>query len=183
MPYIAPPEPSALTPETRDQLAAFADEHAHFSELRAVVARFPAALGALDNQYRLIMGHGRLDRWLREVVFAACSAERGNAYLAGALAAEAGRHGADNGQVQAILARGPDAPGPDDPVGALVGFARKMALEPYKAVPGDVSALHAAGWANEDLVETLSVISLSAYLDTLSLSLRIGQPTAPRPAR
>jgi hypothetical protein len=54
-----------------------------------------------------------------------------------------------------------------------------MALEPYKSVAGDVSSLHAAGWDNQDLVEILSVVSLSAYLDTLSLSLHIGPQTVP----
>jgi hypothetical protein len=175
MTYIAPPEPSQLAPETRDQLAAFADEHGHFSALRAVAARFPAALGALDNQYKLIMGRGRLDRWVRDAVFAVCSAERGNAYLADALAGEAVRHGADADWIKGL--RTPDAGphGPDDSVGALIRFSRKMALEPYKSVPGDVSSLYAAGWADEDLVEILSVVSLSAYMDILSLSLRIGQ--------
>jgi len=180
MATIIPLETSQLMPETRDQLAAFADEHAHFGELRAVVARFPAALAALDNQYRLIMGSGRLDRWVRDAVFAACSAERGNAYLATALAGQAVRHGAGPGLADGLVALDEGSPGPGGPVGALISFARKMALEPYKAVPGDVGSLHAAGWANQDLVEVLSVISLSAYMDTLSLSLRIGPQPAPR---
>jgi hypothetical protein len=93
MTYIAPAALSELTPETRGQLAAFASAHGHFPALRAVVARFPAALRALDNQYSLIMGRGRLDRWVRDAVFAVCSAERGNGYLADALAREAVRHG------------------------------------------------------------------------------------------
>lgn len=50
-----------------------------------------------------------------------------------------------------------------------------MALAPYKAVRGDVSALRAAGWANEDLIEVLAVVSLSAYMDTLTLALGLGQ--------
>jgi hypothetical protein len=179
MSYVTAPDTSRLAPETRDQLAVFADEHGHFGELRAVVARFPAALAALDNQYRLIMGSGRLDRWVREAVFAACSAERGNACLASALALQAARHGADPGLVEGILVRDPGSPGLADPVGALITFARKMALEPYKSVAGDVSSLHAAGWDNQDLVEILSVVSLSAYLDTLSLSLHIGPQTVP----
>jgi alkylhydroperoxidase family enzyme len=178
MSYVTAPGRSRLAPGTRDQLAAFAGEHGHFSELRAVVARFPAALAALDNQYRLIMGSGRLDRWVREAVFAACSAERGNTYLARALAGQSARHGGDPDLVTGLVAGGAGATGPGGPVGALITFARKMALEPYKSVAGDVSALHAAGWDNQDLVEILSVISLSAYLDTLCLSLRIGpQPT------
>jgi alkylhydroperoxidase family enzyme len=178
MSYITAPETAQLTAGTRDQLDRFADEHGHFSELRAVVARFPAALAALDNQYRLIIGSGRLDRWVREAVFAACSAERGNAYLANALAGQAVRHGADPDLSNGLVARDAGSPGPGGPIGALIAFARKMALKPYKSVEADVSSLHAAGWANEDLVEVLSVISLSAYLDTLSLSLRIGQQTA-----
>ncbi len=180
MPYITAPEESQLAAGTRDQLALFADKHWHFSALRGVVARFPAALGALDNQYSLIIGGGRLDRWVREAVFAACSAERGDAYLANALAAEAVRHGADAAWVNGLLSRDANSAESGDPVAALIKFARKMAREPYKSVPGDVSALHAAGWANEDLVELLSVVSLSAYMDTLSLSLRIGQQTASR---
>ena len=175
MTYIAAPAPSELAAETRAQLAAFADAHGHFAALRAVVARFPAALQALDNQYRLIMGRGRLDRWVRDAVFAVCSAERGNAYLADALAREATRHGADAEWVNSLSAPDAASAEPGDSVGELIRFSRKAALEPYKSVPGDVSSLHAAGWANEDLVEVLSVVSLSAYMDILSLSLRIGQ--------
>ena len=182
MSYITAPEASQLTAGTLGQLDQFADDHRHFSELRSIVARFPAALSALDNQYRLIMGSGRLDRWVREAVFTACSAERGNVYLASALASQAVRHGADPDLVNVLVSQDVGSQGPDGPVGALIAFARKMALEPYKSVESDVSALHAAGWANEDLVEALSVISLSAYLDTLCLSLRIGQQTAPRSA-
>jgi NAD(P)-dependent dehydrogenase (short-subunit alcohol dehydrogenase family) len=174
MSYITAPEASQLTAGTRDQLELFAAAHGHFSALRAIVARFPAALGALDNQYSLIMGRGRLDRWAREAVFAACSAERGNAYLAGAMAAEAVRHGADPDWVNGLLTQDSNPIEAGEAVGALIKFARKMAREPYKSVEAGVSALHAAGWANEDLVELLSVISLSAYMDTLSLSLRIG---------
>lgn len=175
MTYIAPPAPSELTPETRGQLAAFAGAHGHFAALREVVARFPAALRALDNQYSLIMGRGRLDRWVRDAVFAVCSAERGNAYLADALAREAVRHGANADWVKSLRTGEAALPEPGDSVRELIRFSRKAALEPYKSVPGDVSSLHAAGWANEDLVEVLSVVSLSAYMDTLSLSLRISQ--------
>ena len=124
-------------------------------------------------------GTGPLDRWVRDAVFAVSSAERGNAYLADALAGEAVRHGADADWIRGLRAPGAGSPGPGDSVGALIRFSRKMALEPYKSVPGDVGSLHAAGWADEDLVEVLSVVSLSAYMDILSLSLRIGQQADP----
>jgi uncharacterized protein YciW len=98
------------------------------------------------------------------------------------MAAEAVRHGADPAWVNGLLTQGSNPAGAGEAVGALIKFARKMAREPYKSVEADVGALHAAGWANEDLVELLSVISLSAYMDTLSLSLRIGPQAAPQPA-
>jgi alkylhydroperoxidase/carboxymuconolactone decarboxylase family protein YurZ len=174
MTYIAPP--SELAPETRGQLEAFADAHGHFVALRAVVARFPAALKALDNQYRLIMGRGRLDRWVRDAVFSVSSAERGNTYLADAMAREAVRHGANAEWIKSIVKRQDAAvPEPRQGLRSLITFSRKAAVAPYKSVPGDVSSLRAAGWTNEDLVEVLSVISLSVYMDILSLSLRIGQ--------
>ncbi|HVZ19822.1 MAG TPA: hypothetical protein VG871_02100 [Vicinamibacterales bacterium] len=173
MAFIAPP--SELAPETRAQLAAFADAHAHFAALRAVVARFPAALKALDNQYSLIMGRGRLDRWVRDAVFAVSSAERGNTYLADAMAREAVRHGASADWIKSLLTLDADVTQPGEGIQALIRFTRKAALAPYKSVPDDIRSLRAAGWVNEDLVEALTVISLSVYMDILSLSLRIGQ--------
>jgi hypothetical protein len=130
--YIAPPALSELTPETRGQLAAFAGAHGHFAALRAVVARFPAALRALDNQYSLIIGRGRLDRWVRDAVFAVCSAKRGNAYLADALAREAVRHGADADWVKSLRTGEAAVPEPGDGVRELIRFSRK-------AIPGSVS--------------------------------------------
>jgi hypothetical protein len=91
------------------------------------------------------------------------------------MAGEAVRHGADADWIKGLRVQDAGSPGPDDSVAALIRFSRKTALDPYKSVPGDVGSLHAAGWADEDLIEVLSVVSLSAYMDVLSLSLRIGQ--------
>ncbi|MEV6605762.1 hypothetical protein [Kutzneria sp. NPDC051319] len=174
MPHICPPADADLADATRAQLDAFADAHGHLGDVRRIFAHQPAALAALDNQYALIVGSGQLDRWVREAVFAACSAARGNPGLAEALRAEAVRHGADADRLDAILAEPAD-----DAVGALITFARKMAIEPYKAVEGDVEALHDAGWSDANLVEALTVVSLSAYLDIMSLTLRLDAgPTA-----
>jgi hypothetical protein len=170
MPYIFPPADMQLSGSTRSQLDTFADAHGHLGDVRRIFAHFPSGLTALDNQYELIIGHGRLDRWVREAVFAACSTARGNPRLAEALTSEALRHGADADRLDALLAgSAPD----DDPVGAVIRFARKMAVEPYKAVPDDAAALHDAGWSDANLVEVLTVVSLSAYLDIMSLTLRL----------
>jgi hypothetical protein len=179
MPYIAPPTSAALEPAARTQLDAFAEEHGHFAALRAIFAHFPTALTALDNQYSLIMGRGALDRWVREAVFATCAQARGDTYLAAALSAEAERHGADSKRLNGFLTQtsGPVVAG--DGVDELIRFSRKMALEPYKAVEGDVRSLHEAGWSDAHLVEVLTVVSLSAYMDIMTLSLHLGQDTEP----
>jgi uncharacterized protein YciW len=183
MPYLFPPADPELAPETRAQLDAFAGAHSHLGAVRRIFAHFPAALAALDNQYELIIGRGALDRWVREAVFATCSAARGNTRLAAALRAEAVRHGADTGRLDALLSKPADAADcGGDGIDTLVTFARKMALEPYKAVEGDVAALHEAGWSDAELVEVLTVVSLSAYLDIMSLTLRL-DTTSPEARR
>jgi hypothetical protein len=180
MPYIAPPTDATLAPAGRAQLDAFAVEHGHFADLRAIFAHFPTALTALDNQYSLIMGRGALDRWVREAVFAVCADARGDAYLAAALAAQALRHGADAERLTGFLAQAPEVTTAGDGVDELIRFSRKMAVEPYKSVERDVRSLHEAGWSNAHLVEVLTVVSLSAYMDIMTLSLHLGPTTEPR---
>ncbi|GAA1316916.1 hypothetical protein GCM10009610_41190 [Pseudonocardia xinjiangensis] len=179
MPYIDPPTDAALDPAARAQLDAFAEDHGHFAAVRAIFAHFPAALAALDNQYRLIMGYGALDRWVREAVFAVCADARGDNYLAEALFAEAVRHGAETERLNSFLTRTPDTAVADDGVGELIRFSRKMALEPYKSVERDVRALYEAGWSDAHLLEVLTVVSLSAYMDIMTLSVHLGQAEAP----
>jgi hypothetical protein len=179
MPYIAPPTDATLAPAGRAQLDAFAGEHGHFAELRAIFAHFPTALTALDNQYSLIMGRGALDRWVREAVFAICADARGDTYLAAALTAQAIRHGADAERLNGFLTNAPDIAPVGDGVDELIRFSRKMALEPYKSVDRDARSLYEAGWSNAHLVEVLTVVSLSAYMDIMTLSLHLGHTAEP----
>lgn len=178
MPYIAPPADAALGPAARAQLDAFAEEHGHFAAIRSIFAHFPTALTALDNQYALIMGRGALERWVREAVFAVCADARGDAYLAAAMSAQAVRHGADADRLDGFLVGAPRSAASGDGVDELIRFSRKMAVEPYKSVAGDVRRLNEAGWSETHLVEALTVVALSAYMDIMSLSLRLGQTEA-----
>ena len=68
MPLTPPLPPDSMPVDTAAQLAAHADGHGHFEALREVFAYFPAALQALDTQYDLMIGQGRLDRGLRELI-------------------------------------------------------------------------------------------------------------------
>lgn len=171
MPLITPLPPGSVPAETAAQLAAHADEHGHFEALREAFAYFPAALQALDNQYGLIIGQGRLDRGLRELIFACAASARGDGYLARAMAAQAAAHGFAG--ADAVLAMAASAEGRSDAETCLLTWARKMATVPYKAVGEDVERLHSAGWGDQDIVEALTVVSLSGYMSVMSLALKM----------
>ena len=171
MPLMSPLPRDSTSAETAALLAAHADEHGHFAALREAFAYFPAALRALDNQYDLIIGQGRLDRGLRELVFACAASARGDDYLARAMAAQAAAHGFTG--TGAVLAMAASGEGRSDAETCLLTWARKMATTPYKAVERDMERLHSAGWRDQEIVEALTVVSLSAYMSVMSLTLKL----------
>lgn len=170
MPSMSPLPLDSIPAQTAALLAAHADEHGHFAALREAFEYFPAALRALDNQYDLIIGQGRLDRGLRELVFACAASARGDEYLARdgrtGRSARVRRHrrGACNGRVGRGEVGRRDIP---------LTWARKMATTPYKAVEQDMERLHSAGWRDQEIVEALTVVSLSAYMSIMSLTLKL----------
>jgi alkylhydroperoxidase family enzyme len=168
---IAPPARDALSADTVQQLESRAGDHGHFDGVRQLFAYFPAALKALDNQYDLIIGQGRLDRGLRELIFASAASARGDVYLAHAMASVAAEDGF--GDTTAALDSAASAKGRSDGETRLLAWAQKMATTPYKSVEDDVEELHDAGWSDEEIVEALTVVSLSAYMSILSLSLKL----------
>ena len=171
MPLIPPPPSGSIAAEAAAQLAAHADEHGHLAALRGAFAHFPAALKALDNQYDLIIGQGRLDRSVRELIVACAASARGDEYLARAMAGQAAAHGfADADSAVAMAASGE---GRSDAETCLLTWARKMGTTPYKVVEEDMARLHGAGWHDQEIVEALTVVSLSAYMSTMSLTLKL----------
>ena len=171
MPLIPPLPRESMPEQTAAQLAAYADQHGHFAVLREIFAHFPAALKALDTQYDLMIGQGRLDRGFRELIFACASSARGDEYLAHAMAAQAAAHGlADAG---AVLARAASGEGRSEAETCMLGWVRKMATTPYKVVEEDIQRLHAAGWRDQEIVEALTVVSLSAYMSMMSLTMKL----------
>lgn len=171
MPLIPPLPPDSMPVDTAAQLAAHADGHGHFEALREVFAYFPAALQALDTQYDLMIGQGRLDRGLQELIFACAASARGDEYLAHAMAAQAAAHefaGSD-----AVLAMAASGEGRSDAETCLLMWVRKMATMPHKTVEEDMKRLHSAGWRDQEIVEALTVVSLSAYTSIMSLTLKL----------
>jgi alkylhydroperoxidase family enzyme len=110
-------------------------------------------LQALDTQYDLMIGQGRLDRGLRELIFACAASARGDEYLAHAMAAS--------------------GEGRSDAETCLLMWVRKMATMPHKTVEEDMKRLHSAGWRDQEIVEALTVVSLSAYTSIMSLTLKL----------
>ena len=161
----------SMPTETATLLAARVDQHGHFEALREAFAYFPAALQALDNQYDLIIGQGRLDRGLRELIFACAASARGDEYLARAMAGQAAAHGFSG--TGAVLAMAASGEGRSDAETCLLTWAQKMATMPYKVVEQDMERLHSAGWQDQEIVEALTVVSLSAYMSIMSLTLKL----------
>ena len=173
MALVPPATPDQLDPATRRQLQSFADEHGHFELLRRTVAHFPAALGGVDSLYERSMASGCLSRLLRELVFVAACAERGDCYGAEAVTDDiAGRFGLDRDAI-AAMAHGEVCEALSEAEAALVDYARKVARAPYKMVPGDIARLTENGWETPDIVEALTIVCLAGYMNTFSQTLQL----------
>lgn len=171
MALLGPPAADRLDADTAALLDAGAAPHAHFNAVREIFAHFPAALKALDNQYDLMIGQGGLPRWLREAIFANASHARGDEYLADAMIGQVADHRDCTVEAaRAMVTEGSDLSAAE---ASLLTWTRKMALTPYKSVERDADTLHEAGWTNHDIVEALTIVSLSAYMNIMSLTLEL----------
>lgn len=168
MPHITAPHIGSRDESVRAQYERFRDEHAHIDDLRAVLVRFPAALGAADEMYRRIMNEGHLGRLLREQVFVAASVVRNCSY---AVAAHgewlSGPGGMDRADVAAMQG-GDDPASATIPERALLEVCRKVAAAPYRTVRADIDHLEEAGWSREAIVEALTVVALSGWMNGIA---------------
>ena len=173
MALISYPDLAAAAEDVRAQYDERRDEHAHFDELRRMLVRFPAALSAADGMYDRIMNEGHLGRTLREQIFLVTSDERGCSYAVAAhgrwLVTNTDMSGTD---VEAIQG-GEDLPAVSFRDRALLTYTRKVAAAPYKIVTADLDELHAVGWSESEIVEALSVVSLSGWMNSYANSLRL----------
>lgn len=54
---------------------------------------------------------------------------------------------------------------------ALVKYARKVAAGPPKITQADIDDLKQHGWSNQEIVETLAIVLMSAFTNTLAQSM------------
>jgi uncharacterized protein YciW len=87
------------------------------------------------------------------------------------MAAQAAAHGFTG--TGAVLAMAASGEGRSDAETCLLTWARKMATTPYKVVERDIERLHTAGWRDQEIVEALTAVSLSAYMSVMSLTPKL----------
>jgi len=171
MTLFAPPDLGEIDAELRLEYERGQEGHRHFDSLRKQLLRFPAAFRAADGMYDRIMEEGRLDRNLKEQIFVTCSGVRGCGYGAAAH----GRWLTANTDITEdeidALVRGDALPGADDHAKTVLAFSRKVAAAPYKTVPADIEALRTVGLDERDVVEVMTVISLSGWMNGYAQAL------------
>lgn len=153
-------------------------KHAHFDSLRRLLLRFPPALRAADGMYDLMMGPNKLNRQTKEQIFVACSAIRSCQYST----AGHGRWLAENTAVSdreiSSLVDGQDLASHGPVERSVISFARKVAAAPYKTLPEDFDALRLQGLAEPDIIEVMSVVSLSGWMNGYAMALGLSRSHA-----
>ena len=136
-------------------------------ETRRVIANFPDGLAAFDQMYERMVGHGRLDATLRLVILGASARWRSDPYIAGAMFTQAMHEGIEREALAALIA---DAEGgePTTAEGVLLAFCRKSTETAFKMVAADVERLKDSGWTNGQIVEAVTMVSLSGYMTVMS---------------
>jgi uncharacterized peroxidase-related enzyme len=175
---IAAPDLEDVGGDLRAEYESGRNRFGHFDRLRRVLLRVPAAFRAADGMYGLIMEKGLLDRELKEAIFVACAAVRGCGY---GLAAHGGwliEHAQLSPANLESLARGEDLGRHSHSERALLAFARKVAAAPYRTVERDIETLRAAGLDTPEIVEALTVVSLSGWMNGYADALGLNETDA-----
>jgi uncharacterized peroxidase-related enzyme len=178
MPHITAPDIASRAEEAGTRYERYRIEHGHFDALRAVLVRFPSGLGAADEMYRQIMNEGHLGRVLREQIFLAASVVRGCGYAVdahGAWLTGAGGLGPD---AVAALREGEDPSSASEPERVLLDVCRKVAGAAYRTVAADIERLEGAGWSREEIVEALTVVALSGWMNGIAAGVGLGAADA-----
>lgn len=168
---IPPPDLDQVGREFRAEYEAGRERHSHFDELRMILLRFPAALRAADGMYDLIMERGLLDRYLKEAIFVTCSGVRGCGYALAAHGRWLTAHARMAPSEVEALGQGADLARHSESDRILLEFARKVAAAPYRTLERDVEALRTAGFDERTIVETLTVVSLSGWMNGYAAAL------------
>lgn len=136
-------------------------------ELRGVFAHFPDGLAAFDQMYARMVGKGRLDLALRLVIIGSSARWRSDPYIAGTMFTQAMHEGLA-ATALAELIEETEGDEPTSPEAVLLSFCRKVTQTAYKTIPSDMEKLRASGWTNGQIVEAVTMVSLSGYMSAMS---------------
>jgi uncharacterized peroxidase-related enzyme len=165
MSLIAPPDLDEIDAGLRAEYELGRGRFAHFDQLRRVLIRVPAAFRAADGMYGLIMERGLLDRAVKEAMFVTCAGVRQCRYGQAAHGTWLVEHVEMTNLEVESLARGEDLVRHTASCHVLLAFARKVAAAPYRTVDSDIEALREAGFDTPEIIEALTVVGLSGWMN------------------
>jgi len=175
MALISRPDLDSIDPALRSDYESGPERHAHFDELRATAGSVP---GRTPRRGRHVRGHHEPRRAPQGTEGASlcgvlrCPPVRVRARRTRRWLTE--HAGMAPSEVDA-LGRGEDLEYQSPAERALLAFARKVAATPFRTVASDVDALQTADCDELTIVEVLTVVSLSGwmngYADALGLEV------------
>ena len=165
MALIAPPNLDDIDNGLRAEYESGRARFDHFDLLRRVLVRVPAAFRAADGMYGLIMERGLLGREAKEAIFVSCAGVRHCSYGQAAHGAWLVEHAGWTVNEVESLARGEELARHSASERALLAFARKVAAAAYRTVERDIEMMREAGFATPEIVEALTVVSLSGWMN------------------
>ena len=132
-----------------------------------VFEEFPdTAVPLLDYHEVLMRGPSPLRADQRELIAAYVSGLNACAYCHGVHTATAERFGVPAGTLTALLADLDTGP-VDEPMRVLLGYVRKLTLDPGRVAPADAERVLDAGWDERALYDAVSVCALFNFMNRL----------------
>ncbi|WP_329853122.1 peroxidase-related enzyme [Stenotrophomonas pavanii] len=156
---------------TADRQALLGQVHAAFGATPAMfraVANSPAALHSMWGSFGAL-GGGRLSPLLGEQIAVAVANRNACAYCLAAHTALGRKAGASSEQMAAAQT----GQSSDPATAAALGFALKVVEQRAQIADGDVQALRAAGFDDEQIVEILAHVALNLFTNYVNVAFDV----------
>jgi uncharacterized peroxidase-related enzyme len=141
----------------------------HVGDILKCFSPHPGALrGAVQLTDSLHFADGALSAGVKEMLATYVSALNSCQYCAATHGYFLQLKGADRERALAIARRDLDAADLDDRTRALMEFAGKLTLEPFKITDGDVARLRDRGWSEAQIAETVLDVALFNMLNRVA---------------
>lgn len=181
MPNVPLITAQSATGEVKDQLDQI---HAAFGAVPAMfqaVANSPAALKSMWGSFGAFAG-GTLGAALSEQIAVAVANRNSCEYCLAAHTTLGKKAGLTRDQLAAAQTGQSD----DPRTAALLGFALALVAERGQVSASDVDAVRAAGWSDDEIVETIGQVALNLFTNYINIALGVPvdfPQVALRPAR